>query len=108
MLWQINFGGFPTTNTEDFSSLPYIPFNKFFIPCSIKLNIGDKPDYLLVGKLYVKDAWFPNGDCSSMAECTTVARETRVRFPPFALPELLEDYRSKKIDELIKSLIKFT
>jgi hypothetical protein len=80
-LWQLKFGGFPTTNTEDFSSVPY---NNFFIPSSIKLNIGDKLDWL-IGKLNVKMAWFPNGECSSMAECTTVARETRVQFSPFAL-----------------------
>ncbi len=58
--------------------------NNFFIPYLTKLNIGDKLDWL-IGKLNVKMAWFPNGECSSMAECTTVARETRVQFSPFAL-----------------------
>ncbi len=43
----------------------------------------------MIGKLYVKNAWFPNGDCSSMAECATVARKTRVRFSPFALDKTL-------------------
>ena len=28
-----------------------------------------------------------DGDCSSTVECTTVARETRVRLPPFALKQ---------------------
>lgn len=55
-LWQLKRGGIPTVRNSE----------KLTIYNATKLN-----------KFY--------GGCSSMVECATVARETRVRFPSSAL-----------------------
>ena len=68
----------------------------FFIPYSIKLNIGIRLD-TIIGRLNVKEACFPNGECSIMVVRATVARKKRVRFSPFALK------RQRKIDSALAS-----
>ena len=98
-LWQLKFGGFPTTGkSQDFTGQKIQRI--FFIQTRVRINNSSLASNIssINNNLFIpilSSIKCNYGGCSSVVECETVALETRVRFPPPACLNSLKFGESK-------------